>query len=459
VLIVPYDFVGGQSLMNNSLNKKINYKNLIGFAIPTIISNVFMSIYMTIDGIFVSNFVGTDALSAVNIVMPFLMVSIALGTMLATGGSALVSKIIGENNINEARRSFSLITLVSLIMGVILVLVSMLFKEQILRMLGADETIYTLVETYAETIFYIVPFAILGILFQIFFITEGKPLLGMSLSVIGGVMNIVFDYILIAKLNMGLQGAALATGIGCFFSFIVGSIYFAVARKGTLYFVKPKFVWNTVNKSISNGASEMVTMLSSSIIVVLMNNIMIRLAGVDGVSAITIILYAQSLLSSVYVGYSVGIAPIISFNYGKNDGEKIKKINTISLKFLTYTSLISFLSSLLLADPIIKVFTASGTPVYSMALEGFLVFSGAFLFMGYNIYASALFTALNNGKVSALLSLFRTFILQVLTLIIFPAVFDVKGVWIATPVTELLSLIMSIYFIKSVYQHSFQNNT
>jgi Na+-driven multidrug efflux pump len=186
---------------------------------------------------------------------------------------------------------------------------------------------------------------------------------------------------------------------------------------------------------------------------------MIRLAGVDGVSAITIILYAQSLLSSVYVGYSVGIAPIISFNYGKNDGEKIKKINTISLKFLTYTSLISFLSSLLLADPIIKVFTASGTPVYSMALEGFLVFSGAFLFMGYNIYASALFTALNNGKVSALLSLFRTFILQVLTLIIFPAVFDVKGVWIATPVTELLSLIMSIYFIKSVYQHSFQNNT
>lgn len=443
--------------MNNSLNKTITYKNLIAFAMPTIISNIFMSIYMTIDGIFVSNLVGPEALSAVNIVMPFLMVSIALGTMLATGGSALVSKKIGENNIIEARQGFSLLTLVSAIMGVLILLISTLFKNQILKMLGADETIYALVELYATPIFFIVPFAIMGILYQIFFITEGKPLLGMSLSVIGGVMNIIFDYILIAKFNMGLPGAALATGIGYFFSFLVGTIYFSVARKGTLYFVKPKFEWDIIIKSVSNGASEMVTMLSSSVIVVLMNNIMIRLAGVEGVAAITIILYAQNLLSSVYVGYAVGIAPIISFNYGKKDTEKLKKVHTISLKFLTYTSVVSFLLSLLLADPIIKVFTQSGTPVYFMAIEGFLIFSGAFLFMGYNIYASSLFTALNNGKVSALLSLFRTLILQLFTLIIFPILFNVLGVWIATPITEVFSIMLSIYFIvrmKNVYKYA-----
>lgn len=436
--------------MQQSISAKITLASLLAFTLPTIIANVFMSIYTTVDGIFVANLVGTQALSAVNIVMPFLMVTIAIGTMLGTGGSALVAKKLGEGKTEEARRNFSLLVIVCFVTSALLSALGLLFKEPVLTLLGADESIYYYCEAYASPLFVIIPFAMLGIVFQMFFIADGKPHYGMAFSIAGGLMNILLDYLLIAKAGMGIRGAAIATGIGYAFPAIIGLFYFTFKRTGNLYFVKPRLDKAVILKAGANGSSEMVTMLSTSIVTIAMNNIMIRLAGADGVSAITILLYAQTLLSSVYMGYATGIAPITSFNFGKGDTDNLKKIHRISLRTIAAASVITFLASFFLAKPIIQVFARAGTSVYNMAMNGFLIFAVGFLFMGFNVYSSSMFTALNNGKVSAILSFFRTLVFLLAALLIFPAVWNVTGVWIAMPAAEALSILMTIYYFRKM---------
>lgn len=436
--------------MQQSISAKITLASLLAFTLPTIIANVFMSIYTTVDGIFVANLVGTQALSAVNIVMPFLMVTIAIGTMLGTGGSALVAKKLGEGKTEEARRNFSLLVIVCFVTSALLSALGLLFKEPVLTLLGADESIYYYCEAYASPLFVIIPFAMLGIVFQMFFIADGKPHYGMAFSIAGGLMNILLDYLLIAKAGMGIRGAAIATGIGYAFPAVIGLFYFTFKRTGNLYFVKPRLDKTVILKAGANGSSEMVTMLSTSIVTIAMNNIMIRLAGADGVSAITILLYAQTLLSSVYMGYATGIAPITSFNFGKGDTDNLKKIHRISLRTIAAASVITFLASFFLAKPIIQVFARAGTSVYNMAMNGFLIFAVGFLFMGFNVYSSSMFTALNNGKVSAILSFFRTLVFLLAALLIFPAVWNVTGVWIAMPAAEALSILMTFYYFRKM---------
>lgn len=436
--------------MQQSISAKITLASLLAFTLPTIIANVFMSIYTTVDGIFVANLVGTQALSAVNIVMPFLMVTIAIGTMLGTGGSALVAKKLGEGKTEEARRNFSLLVIVCFVTSALLSALGLLFKEPVLTLLGADESIYYYCEAYASPLFVIIPFAMLGIVFQMFFIADGNPHYGMAFSIAGGLMNILLDYLLIAKAGMGIRGAAIATGIGYAFPAVIGLFYFTFKRTGNLYFVKPRPDKTVILKAGANGSSEMVTMLSTSIVTIAMNNIMIRLAGADGVSAITILLYAQTLLSSVYMGYATGIAPITSFNFGKGDTDNLKKIHRISLRTIAAASVITFLASFFLAKPIIQVFARAGTSVYNMAMNGFLIFAVGFLFMGFNVYSSSMFTALNNGKVSAILSFFRTLVFLLAALLIFPAVWNVTGVWIAMPAAEALSILMTIYYFRKM---------
>lgn len=443
--------------MDKSLNIKVNCVSLLKFALPIIIANIFMSIYSTIDGVFVSNFIGTDALSAVNIVMPLLMISIAVGTMFGSGGNALISKKLGEGKTQEARKNFTLLILTTIIVSYIISIICFIFRKPILYVLGADATIYNYCEAYAMPVLIILPFALLGILFQMFFISEGKPSISMTSSILGGFINVILDYVLIVKLNLGLQGAAIATGIGYSFPSLVGIIFFALNKKGTLHFTKPNLDFKVIINSCTNGMSEMVSMLSSSIVMVAMNNIMIRLAGTDGVSAITIILYTQSLLSSIYMGYSTGISPLISFNYGKNNTDNLKKIYKISLRAITSISLITFLLSFVLSKPVISIFAKVGTSVFTIAFNGFKIFSISLLFMGINIFSSAMFTALNNGKISAILSFFRTLVFLLVSLLIFPNLFGVTGVWITIPLSEILSIIMSIYCFnkfKNVYKYA-----
>lgn len=434
--------------MGKSLDIEINYSKLLKFALPTIIANVFIGIYSTIDGIFVSNFIGTDALSAVNIVMPLLMISVAVGTMFGTGGNALISKKLGEGKNQEAKQNFTLLIISTVVISSIISIIALTFRKPILYMLGANNVIYNLCESYAVPIFFIIPFTLLGILFQMFFISEGKPTINMISSIMGGIVNILLDYILIVKLNMGLQGAAIATGIGYSIPSIIGLIFFSRNKKGILQFTKPKLDIDVIIHSSSNGSSEMVSLLSSSIVTIAMNSIMIRLAGTDGVSAITIILYTQHLLSSVYMGYSTGVSSLISFNHGRKNTHNLKKIYKISIFTIITISIITFLLSLILSQPIIKIFTGSGTFVFEMASNGFKIFSISVLFIGINIFASTMFTALNDGKISAIISCLRTLVFLLISLMIFPALFGINGVWLSIPVSEILSIIVSIYYFN-----------
>lgn len=436
--------------MDHSLNIKITAGKLLKYSLPTIISMVFMSIYTTVDGIFISNYVGTNGLSAINIVMPLMMIVLSIGMMLGAGGNALVAKKMGEGKTAEARQNFSLITLVAFLISVVISVIALIFREPILRVLGADDILIPLSLEYAVPLFIILPFALFGVFFQMFFIADGKPQLGMIISVLGGVTNIVLDYLFIAVYGMGLFGAALATGIGYSVPAVIGLFYFALQRKGNLFFVKPVFDWHVIAKSSANGASEMVTMLSTSVITIVFNNILIRLAGADGVAAITIILYIQGILSSVYMGYSSGIGPIISYNYGKEDTDKLKKIYSLSLRIILAMSITSLAVSLIFAEPLVGIFAEKGTAVFSMSVEGFRIFAVSFIFMGFNGFSSAMFTALNNGKISAILSFFRTLVFILIMALVLPLIWGITGVWIATPVAEVLAIFMTVYYFKKM---------
>ncbi|WP_040196997.1 MATE family efflux transporter [Candidatus Soleaferrea massiliensis] len=436
--------------MDKSLDRSISPGMLIKFSLPTVISMVFMGIYSSVDGIFVSRLVGTDALSAVNIVIPLIMTILAIGFMLGTGGNALVAKKMGEGKTNEARQNLTLLVVAAFVVSAVITVLGSVFIEPLLRLLGANSDIYTLCYEYTQPLFILIPFALLGILFQQFFITEGRPNLGMLSSVLGGIANIGLDYLLIAVFDMGVTGAALATGIGYSIPALVGIVYFACSRKRGLYFVKPKLDVPVIIKSCTNGVSEMISMLASSVTMLVINNILIRLAGSNGVAAISIILIAQGILTSIYMGYSSGIAPIISFNYGKQDTDRLKKIYSISLSIIFAVSVISLAAGLVFTKPLVGIFTNAGTEVYEMAVHGFRITCIGFLFMGFNGFSSSMFTALNNGRVSGILSFFRTLVFVLITTLTLPFIFGVTGVWIAIPLAEILAIFMTIYYFKKM---------
>lgn len=442
--------------MGNLLDKNISTHMLLKFAFPTIVSMMFMGIYTTVDGIFVSRIIGTNALSAVNIVMPIITTAIALGAMLSTGGSAIVAKKMGEGEIEEARKIFSLLIVTAFVVSLFFSIVGMFFITPIIRFLGANDMIFTYSYEYAQMTLVFITFSTFSMIFQVFFITAGRASLGLKLSVLGGVCNIILDYVLIVVMDTGIRGAAIATGVGYSLPALVGFSYFLLNRKGTLFLVKPKFDKKIILKSCTNGASEMVTNLSIGVVIILLNNILIRLAGADGVAAITIIFYVQGLLASVYMGYSMGIAPIISYNYGKKDTNRLKKIYVISLKFITVLSLITFVVSQIFANSLVSIFAPAETSVYIMAVRGYRLFSICFLFMGFNVYGSTMFTALSNGRVSATLSFLRTLVFVVAAILLLPLIMGIDGVWISVPLAELLGFFVTVYYLKKfriVYQY------
>ncbi|MBQ4347235.1 MAG: MATE family efflux transporter [Firmicutes bacterium] len=443
--------------MSNSLKMDIKYSSLLKFALPTILSNVFLNIYGVVDGIFVSNFVGTSALSAVNIVWPMLMVVMSIGIMLGTGGSALVSMQLGAGKKVEAGQNFTMLFILCGIIGGGLSFLGYIFRKPLLYNLGADESLYILCEQYAVPLLITLTFVMLGAFFQMFFIAEGRPGLGMAFSVIGGGLNMLLDYIFMGPMEMGIMGASVATGLSYSFPAATGIIWFALNKKGSLFFVKPKLRWRVFFKAVTNGSSEMVAILSSSSVNILMNILLMRLVGEDGVAAISIILYVYMLMTSVFFGYASGIAPLTSFNFGADNTDNLKLIHRMSLRIILAASIAIFCAAIIFAKPLVEIFVSSQTEIYKMALRGFFIFSPGFLFTGFNIYASSLFTALNNGKVSALLSFMRTLVFLVPSLLGFPLLLGIDGIWIATPLAELLSIILTVYFIrkkKTVYKYA-----
>lgn len=443
--------------MKDPLGKAISLGNLLRFTIPTIVMMVFMSLYTIVDGIFVSRLIDTDALSAVNIVYPLLSVVIAIGTMFGTGTSAIVAKKLGEGRGREAKGDFTFIVLVATGLTVLLSLVSLWLLEPILYALGANAAVYAYCWEYAFPLVFFLPASVLQLIFQYLFVTDGHPHLGLAVTIAGGVANMVLDYVFIAWCGWGIAGAAIATGIGYTIPAVFGLVYFTVHRRGSLCFTRPRADRRVLLRSMTNGSSEMVSNLSLSVTTYLFNRIMMHYLGQDGVAAVTIVLYMDFLLIAVSLGYAMGVAPLISYNYGSGDTEKLQRIYRLSRRFILAFSVVTAALTMLGAPLLVSAFAREGTAVYAFAVAGLRLYAVSYLFKGFNIFASSLFTAFSDGKVSAILSFSRTLGFLVLCVLGLTALLGVNGVWIGTPVAEALALGLSLYYIRTrrgVYQYS-----
>lgn len=442
--------------MNNSLAREFTFGSLLRFSFPSMIMMFFMSLYTMVDGVFVSRFAGTSALSAVNIVYPIISVVVAVGVMLATGGSAIIARKLGEGKAFQAKQDFSLIVFIGILIGIVISVLGLIFIHPLLRILGANDAIFGLCYDYAFPLMFFIPSGILLMLFQTLFVTAGSPHLGLAVTLMGGVSNIVLDYLFIVPMDMGIAGAAIATGIGYSVPAVFGLIYFSFHRKGSLYFIKPKFDKRVLLQSCANGSSEMVTNLSTAITTYLFNILMMKYAGENGVASITIVLYTQYLLTAIYMGYSMGTAPVFSYNYGTGNKEQLKKLFRISMSFLFVCSLMTFALAILFDEQIVTVFTDKSSIVFDMSVYGFQRFAVSFLFTGYSIFASSLFTAFSDGRVSASISLLRTFVFIVLGLLLLPIWAGIDGIWLAIPVAEVLGVIVSLtYLYKKRTKYSY----
>lgn len=433
-------------MTTSPLDKEITTPMLLKFATPTVLSMIFMEVFSIIDGLFVVRFLGTDALSALNITFPLISIMVAISAMFGSGGNALVARQLGQKREKDAKQNFSLIVWMALAAGIVLTVLILLSLRHLMYFFGSDDQLFPYCYDWAYTYSFFIPLTLFTCVFPMFYITQGKAFLGMLFSSLGGVTHIALDYVFIVIFNMGIKGAALACGIGYALVGVIGFVYFAVNRRGNIYFVRPKFRPYVLAKTCMNGVSEMVTNLSICIVTILFNNVVIRLAGPDGVAAITVIFYMQTALLSTCFGYSIGISSLISFNYGKAEWRRLKQIYTKSVGMLSFISLAAFAFCFFKADLLIRLFLESGTSVYQMAVEGSRLFAFCFLFMGLNVFASALFTALSNGRISAILSFFRTFLFLSVALLILPVFWKMNGVWLAVPVSEGLSFIMAIYY-------------
>ena len=431
--------------MNKELNFPITRKAVLRFTLPSILMMVVMSLYTIVDGLFVARLVNTNAFSAINIVYPLLSLIVGLGTMFGTGAAAIVSKKLGEGNPDEARRILSFITLCSTGISLLVSLLSLLFLRNIIYLLGADEAVFAYCYEYLLPLVFFLPFSLLQVPFQSLFVANGRPHAGLVVTLLSGIANVVLDYFFIAVCGMGVSGAAIATGIGYSITALYGLYSFTRNRTAPLYFVKPKVDWRALCAAMSNGSSEMVSNLSTSVTTFLFNIIMMRLIGPNGVAAISILLYLDFVLISVSLGYSIGIAPLFSYNYGSLEVKKLRQLYRISAGTCLAVSLIMTFGTLLLAHPLAAVFSAPGSQVYELTVAGFRIYAFSFLFKEYNIFASAMFTAFGNGRVSAGLSFIRTLFLLVICTIVLAWLFGVTGVWWATPIAELLSFLLALY--------------
>ena len=434
--------------MSHSLSKKFTFGSLLLFALPTTVMMVVMSLYTIVDGVFVSRFVSTNALSSVNIVYPVINIVLGISVMLSMGSNAIVAKKMGEGRPDSARETFTAIILLNIIIGLAFAIIGNLTAVPLSRMLGASDLLLEDCVTYLRWQLAFAPSLMLQIQFQMYFVTEGKPGIGLFLTLLAGIANAALDYVLIVPMRMGIAGAAIATVTGYTIPALIGLIYFAAARQ-SLWFVRPRFVKKELGEACLNGSSEMVTNLSNAVITFLFNQLMLSLLGEDGVAAITIVLYAQFLLTALYMGFSMGVAPVISFNYGAANHARLQRVFRCCLGFIALSSALVFGVSLGLAELVVAVFSPAGTAVHAIALDGFYKFAPAFLFAGLNLFASALFTALSDGLVSAVISFARTFGFLLLALLLLPGVLGVDGVWIAVPFAELACWALSIGFLAA----------
>lgn len=428
----------------NPLARRYTLGSLLCFSFPTVFMMVFTGAYTIVDTMFVSRFVNTHALSAINIVTPVINLIVGLGAMLATGGSAIVARKMGAGCDAQARKDFSLIVLTGLSLGLLIAVVGLSFLEPIARALGASSVLAPYVKDYLSVLLIFAPASLLQVVFAVFFITAGAPRLGMVVALVAGIENIVFDFIFIVPMQMGIRGAALATGMGYLIQTAAGVVFFLRNRDKALHFGTPHWSIGVIGESLFNGSSEMVGHLSSAVTTFLFNITMMKLLGEDGVAAITIIIYSQFLLSTFFIGFSMGVAPVFSYTYGSRDHAQMKRLLRICMACIVLASILVFAGAMAGGAWLADVFSSEGTRVNTITRAGFLVVPFGFLFCGLNIFSSSLFTALSNGRISAAVSFLRTLGFLSIGILVLPSLLGVQGLWLAVPLAEGCTCIIAV---------------
>ena len=429
------------------LSDHFTVKKLLRFTLPSIAMMIFTSIYGVVDGFFVSNFVGKTPFAAVNFIMPFLMILGTIGFMFGAGGSALISKTMGEGDLEKANRTFSLLTYTVMLCGILFALLGILFLRPIAALLGAEGEMLEHCVTYGRIILAALPFFVLQMAFQSFFVTAEKPQLGLIVTVAAGIANMVLDALLVGVFPLGLVGAALATAISQCVGALIPLIYFWCPNNSLLRLTKTNFDGAALLKTCTNGSSELMSNISMSLVGMLYNVQLLSYEGENGVAAYGVMMYVNMIFIAVFIGYSIGTAPIIGYHYGAKNDTELKNLLKKSLGLISIAAIGMLLLAFVLAAPLSGLFVGYDDDLYELTRNGFSIFSFSFLFAGFAIFGSGFFTALNDGITSAIISFLRTLVFQIAAVMLLPLIWQTNGIWISVVVAELMAVAVSAFFL------------
>lgn len=432
--------------MEIKLSDHFSYGRLIRFALPTIMMIIFTSIYGMVDGFFISNFVGKTPFAAINLIYPFLMILGVFGFIFGTGGSALIGKLLGEGRREKANSVFSFLVYFTIFVGFVLAFAGWISMEPVARLLGADETMLPDCVLYGRLNLIGLPAVMLQFEFHSLFVTAEKPKLGFYTTLAAGFTNMIFDFLLIALFRYGVTGAALATVASQFAGGLIPLIYFSRRNTSLLKLGKGEFDASALLKTCTNGSSEFVSGVSMSLVSMLYNMQLIKYSGEDGVAAYGVLMYVNFLFLAVFIGYSVGTAPVVSFNFGAKNVSELKNVFYKSLKILALVAVVMFCASEILARPLAAVFVGYDAGLTELTVSGFRIFSFSFLLAGIPIYGSSFFTALNDGFVSAAISFLRTVVFETAAVLILPLCFGINGVWFSLVAAEFVAALVTVSF-------------
>lgn len=429
------------------LSDHFSYSKLLRFTLPSICMMVFTSIYGVVDGLFVSNFVGKTPFAAINLVMPFVMILGGMGFMIGTGGTALVSKLLGEGKGDDAQQTFSMMVLFTLLLGLVLSAVGIAAMPVVSRFLGATDAMMSDCVLYGRIVTGFTFAFMLQNVFQSFFIAAEKPRLGLLVTVAAGVTNMVLDALFIAVLRWGVAGAAIATGLSQCVGGVLPLIYFLRPNSSLLHLRPTALRLRPILQACGNGSSELMSNISSSLVSMLYNFQLLRLIGEDGVSAYGVLMYVQFIFVAIFIGYSIGCAPVVSYHYGARNHPELKSLLRKSVLLMSIGGVMLSALARLLAAPLSHLFVGYDTDLCALTTHAFTLFSWSFLLVGFNIFVSGFFTALNNGAISAAISFLRTLVFQSGAVLLLPLLLDVDGIWWAITAAECFAFLISAIFL------------
>ena len=429
------------------LSDHFTYGRILRFTFPSIIMMIVISIYGVVDGFFVSNYVGKTPFAAVNFIMPFLMIPMAVGFMIGGGGSALISCTLGEQQPEKANRIFSLLVYFSIALGIVITITFQILLRPVAIAMGASGQLLNDCVRYGRIIILGIPFNILQMEFQTFFVTAEKPRLGLWATIGSGVTNVVLDFLLVAALPLGLTGAAIATTLSQVVGGVVPIVYFSCKNTSLLQIGKTNYDGSALIRTCTNGCSELLSNISMSIVNMLYNVQLLNVAGENGVAAYGAIMYVNLLFLSAFIGHIIGTSPVIGYHYGAQNHKELRSILQKSLVIIGGFSVAMVAMSIGFARPLSLIFVGYDRELLDMTIHGFIIFSASFMFVGYAMFFSSFFTALGDGLTSAIISFMRTLVFQIAAVLLLPLIWGIDGIWWSISVAEAAAVAVGLLFL------------